>query len=90
MDVNALKKLKVTELKELLGNHGLSQAGKKDELVARLVEAGIAAPEGVEDELSHLAPPPQDDDGFSWDTPSASNNVGTRLVRIILVYPIEY
>jgi SAP domain-containing ribonucleoprotein len=36
------QKLKVTELKELLSKHDLPQTGKKDDLVKRLVEAGIA------------------------------------------------
>ncbi|KAL7418438.1 hypothetical protein Q5752_006896 [Cryptotrichosporon argae] len=36
-----LQKLKVTELKELLGAHNLPQTGKKDELVKRLVDAGV-------------------------------------------------
>ncbi|KAI9597744.1 hypothetical protein BDF19DRAFT_434324 [Syncephalis fuscata] len=71
MNESALKKLKVNELKEMLANQGLSNAGKKEELIARLLEAGAAASTGLEDELSHLAPPPQDDDdGFSWDAPN--------------------
>ena len=38
------KKRKVAELKEELGSRGLSQTGKKDELIARLLEADAAAP----------------------------------------------
>ncbi|KAG5456209.1 MAG: hypothetical protein BJ554DRAFT_4112 [Olpidium bornovanus] len=39
-DVSTLKKMKVTELKDLLTSHGLPVTGKKDELVQRLIENG--------------------------------------------------
>lgn len=39
------QKLKVTELKELLAKHGLTQSGKKDELIQRLVDNGVSAAE---------------------------------------------
>ena len=40
MDESALKKLKVQELKDLLMARRLSVAGKKEELIQRLLEAG--------------------------------------------------
>jgi SAP domain-containing ribonucleoprotein len=72
------KKLKVPELRELLAKHGLDQTGKKEELITRLIEAGI----GMEDdELCHLAPPPQEDDDDStftnWTNPPASEPTPT-------------
>jgi len=48
------QKLKVTELKELLSKHDLPQTGKKDDLVKRLLDAGIA-PQGEEEELVSLS-----------------------------------
>ena len=50
------KALKVAELKEELGARGLSTTGKKDELVARLEEALVAAP--VEAAAPVAAPAP--------------------------------
>jgi len=49
-NLTSRQKLKVTELKELLSKHDLPQTGKKDDLVKRLLDAGIA-PQGEEEEL---------------------------------------
>ncbi|BEJ13540.1 hypothetical protein CspHIS471_0307140 [Cutaneotrichosporon sp. HIS471] len=40
-----LHKLKVTDLKEMLSKAGLVQSGKKDELIKRLLDAGITGEE---------------------------------------------
>ncbi|GMK56553.1 hypothetical protein CspeluHIS016_0303930 [Cutaneotrichosporon spelunceum] len=43
-----LHKLKVTDLKEMLSKAGLVQSGKKDELIKRLLDAGITGDEPEE------------------------------------------
>jgi SAP domain-containing ribonucleoprotein len=55
-------KLKVTELKELLTARSLPVSGKKEELVARLVENDA-------NDLGDLAPPEEE---YDWETPSKS------------------
>ena len=61
MNETELKKLKVTELKEKLHELGLSTAGKKDELVARLVEhattVGGSGAGVTTTDVDDLAPP---------------------------------
>jgi len=52
-----LQKLKVTELKELLAKHHLTQTGKKDDLVKRLLDNGIAVDDDGNEELGNLEPP---------------------------------
>ncbi|ORX48303.1 hypothetical protein DM01DRAFT_1338769 [Hesseltinella vesiculosa] len=39
MDIEAIKKMRVVDLREELGKRNLAKTGKKDELVARLIEA---------------------------------------------------
>jgi hypothetical protein len=58
-------KLKVTELKELLSGRSLPHSGKKEDLVARLVEndAIMAA-----DDLGDLAPPEEEE--YDWEAPT--------------------
>jgi SAP domain-containing ribonucleoprotein len=55
-------KLKVTELKELLSERSLPLTGKKEDLIARLVENDAA------DDLGDLAPPEEED--YDWESPS--------------------
>lgn len=57
------QKLKVTELKELLVKHNLPQTGKKEDLVKRLLDAGVtgdepAAPAAPAVSWTRCAPPP--------------------------------
>lgn len=49
------QKLKVTELKELLSKAGLVQSGKKDELVKRLLDAGVTGDDASEELVSDAA-----------------------------------
>nr|ODN91760.1 hypothetical protein L203_01011 [Cryptococcus depauperatus CBS 7841] len=47
-----LHKLKVTELKELLAKHNLSQTGKKDDLVKRLVDHNVSVGDESQEEIA--------------------------------------
>jgi len=58
-------KLKVAELKDLLTSRSLPVSGKKEELVARLVESDKGQP--VVDDLGDLAPPEEE---YDWDAPA--------------------
>jgi SAP domain-containing ribonucleoprotein len=58
-------KLKVAELKDLLTSRSLPVSGKKEELVARLVESDKGQP--VVDDLGDLAPPEEE---YDWDAPT--------------------
>jgi len=64
-------KLKVTELKELLNARSLPVSGKKEDLVARLVENDAAKPTSTNDLLGDLAPPEEE---YDWDTPATKAN----------------
>jgi hypothetical protein len=65
-DVAELKKLKVTELKDLLSKQNLSASGKKDDLINRLLLADQERAEQEEDPDAHLAPPGWDEDRYTF------------------------
>jgi hypothetical protein len=56
MDSTHLKKLKVNELKDLLAQHDLPTAGKKEELIARLLDAAITG-DPTTDDIVAVDPP---------------------------------
>ena len=59
-------KLKVAELKEELAKRSLPVSGKKEELVARLVESEGKSKSTANADLGDLAPP---EDDYDWDEP---------------------
>jgi len=60
-------KLKVAELKEELGKRSLPVSGKKEELVARLLENEGKSKSTANADLGDLAPP---EDDYDWDEPA--------------------
>jgi SAP domain-containing ribonucleoprotein len=59
-------KLKVTELKELLSSRSLPVSGKKEDLIARLIEHDKSS-----NDLTDLLPPEED---YDWDTPAKTHS----------------
>ena len=64
-------KLKVTELKELLSARSLPLSGKKEELVARLIENDKSS-----NDLTDLLPPEEE---YDWDTPANTPKTKTEV-----------
>ena len=61
-------KFKVAELRDLLTARSLPVSGRKEELVARLVEYDDTTQTGVDD-LGDLAPPEEE---YDWDAPTTA------------------
>ncbi|KAK9766964.1 Mitotic exit network component, variant 2 [Basidiobolus ranarum] len=70
LDLTSLKKLKVADLKELLTKEGLSVAGKKEDLLARISEHYKIKGSHEDEELPDLAPP----ENFDWNEAGLSND----------------
>ena len=62
-------KLKVAELRDLLTTRSLPVSGRKEELVARLVEYDATTQTRVDDDLGDLAPPEEE---YDWDAPATT------------------
>ena len=60
-------KLKVAELKEELQKRSLPVSGKKEELVARLLDSESKSKPPANADLGDLAPP---EDDYDWDEPA--------------------
>ena len=70
-------KLKVAELKEELGKRSLPVSGKKEELVARLLESeGKSKSSTANADLGDLAPP---EDDYDWDEPATKAYPSTEM-----------
>ena len=69
-------KLKVAELKEELGKRSLPVSGKKEELVARLVESEGKSKSTANADLGDLAPP---EDDYDWDEPATKMYLSTEV-----------
>jgi len=65
-------KLKVTELKERLSSRSLPVSGKKEDLIARLVEHDKSS-----HDLTDLLPPEED---YDWDTPAKTNSAPQKAI----------